>query len=74
MSETTPKKKATSYDVLGIARRMIEKEKITLKDLSDRMDIPPRSLAAMLAPGYENMTLDRIDKLKEVVREIRSGD
>jgi hypothetical protein len=63
-----------SYVVLRLAQSLIEKEKITLKELAKRVDMPPTSLAAMLAPTYQNMTLDRIDALKEVVREIRAGN
>jgi hypothetical protein len=35
--------------------------------------MPPTSLAAMLAPGYKNMTLDRLDSLRAVVSEIRAN-
>lgn len=65
------KKKTTSYDVLVAARRLIDAEKITLKELAERIGVPVRGMQAMLAPGYQNMSLDRIDALKDVVRELR---
>lgn len=73
MAKKPETKAPSSYDVLAAARSLIEEETISLKDLAGRMDMPPTSLAAMLAPGYSNMTLNRIDSLKAVVKELTGG-
>lgn len=68
----TKRGKGPSYAVLAAARQLVEGEAITLKDMAGKLKMPPTSLAAMLAPGYSNMTLDRIDKLRSVVLDIRA--
>lgn len=72
MATRKRKKKGPSYAVLAAARQLVEAESITLKDMASKLKMPPTSLAAMLAPTYENMTLDRIDRLRSVVLEIRA--
>lgn len=71
-TEEQPPPEQPSYRVLWAARKLLAEGKITLKDLAARMNTPPRSLAAMLQPGYENISITRVDQLKSVVREVKS--
>lgn len=71
-TEEQPPAEQPSYRVLWSARKLLAEGKISLKDLAERMGTPPRSLAAMLQPGYENISITRVDQLKIVVKDVKS--
>lgn len=79
-TEEPPPKEQPSYRTLYIARKLVEDGKITVKDMAGKLGdalgekMPETSLAAMIAKGYQNTALTRIDALRQVVKDIRAGD
>ena len=65
-------KPPTCYAVLRAARSLIDDGAITNKDMASRVGIAASTLAAMLEPTYQNKTLDSLDSIRCVVRELRA--
>lgn len=59
-------KRASAYDVIERARKLVKEGVATSTTLAEAVDVSPRSMRYMLDPNYKNVSLDAVDRLAVV--------